>query len=35
MRDIEAAGGKCFLVFDDDTIKEVEDYIISAKEVQW
>ncbi len=35
MREIEAAGGKCFLVFDNDTIKEVEDYIISAKEVQW
>jgi hypothetical protein len=35
MKDIEKAGGKCFLVYDDDTIREVEDYIISAKVVQW
>ena len=35
MKDIEKAGGKCFLVFDEATIDEVEQYIISAKEVQW
>lgn len=27
MKRIEAAGGKCFVVYDDKTIKEVEDYI--------
>ena len=27
MKRIEAAGGKCFVVYDDETIKEVEDYI--------
>lgn len=35
MKEIEKAGGKCFLVFDDATISEVEDYIINAGEVQW
>jgi len=27
MKDIEKAGGKCFLVYDETTIKEVEDWI--------
>ena len=27
MGDIERAGGKCFVVYDDATIKEVEDWI--------
>jgi len=27
MRDIEAAGGKCFLVYDNETIEEVREYI--------
>lgn len=27
MADIERAGGKCFVVYDDETIKIVEDYI--------
>ena len=27
MREIEMAGGKCFLVYDDTTIEEVRDYI--------
>lgn len=27
MRDIEAAGGKCFLVYDDDTIDSVREFI--------
>ena len=41
MSDIEKAGGKCFLVYDDETINKVEDYIIDylvvpySKELQW
>jgi hypothetical protein len=36
MADIEKAGGKCFLVYDDRTISEVEHYIIiDSKEVEW
>ena len=27
MKEIEMAGGKCFLVYDDTTIEEVRDYI--------
>ena len=27
MKDIERANGKCFVVYDDDTINEVKDYI--------
>jgi hypothetical protein len=27
MKEIEMAGGKCFLVYDDDTIEEVRQYI--------
>lgn len=27
MDDIEAAGGKCFLVYDDETIDEVQEFI--------
>ncbi len=27
MAKIEAAGGKCFVVYDDETIEEVRDYI--------
>jgi hypothetical protein len=27
MAQIEAAGGKCFVVFDDETLKLLEDYI--------
>lgn len=27
MEEIEAAGGKCFLVYDDETITEVQDFI--------
>jgi len=41
MADIEKAGGKCFLVYDDETISMVEAYIIDylvvpySKELQW
>jgi len=35
MKEIEQHGGKCFVVFDDATISEVEEYIINAEEVQW
>lgn len=35
MEEIEHHGGKCFLVFDDVTISEVEEYIINSEEVQW
>jgi hypothetical protein len=35
MKEIEEAGGKCFIVYDDITIGEVEAYIINAGEVQW
>jgi hypothetical protein len=31
MRDIEAAGGKCFVAYDDTTIAEVRDYIREIK----
>ena len=35
MKEIDMAGGKCFVVFDDVTISEVEEYILESKEVQW
>lgn len=28
MEEIETAGGKCFLVYDDDTIMEVREFIV-------
>jgi hypothetical protein len=31
MRDIEAAGGKCFVAYDDETIAAVRDYIKEIK----
>tara|TARA_R110000803_G_scaffold38467_4_gene83242 strand:+ start:11610 stop:11912 length:303 start_codon:yes stop_codon:yes gene_type:complete len=31
MADIEAAGGKCFVVYDDETIKIVEDWIDACR----
>ena len=31
MRDIEQAGGKCFVVYDDDTITQVRDYILEKR----
>lgn len=31
MRDIEQAGGKCFVVYDDDTITQVRDYILEMR----
>jgi uncharacterized protein YlzI (FlbEa/FlbD family) len=31
MEDIERANGKCFVVYDDDTINEVKDYIESIE----
>lgn len=35
MKDIDKAGGKCFVVYDDVTIQDVEDYIANAEEVKW
>ena len=31
MADIEKAGGKCFVVYDDDTITQVRDYITEKR----
>ncbi|MEK9694279.1 MAG: hypothetical protein VW270_00865 [Candidatus Poseidoniales archaeon] len=31
MKQIEAAGGKCFVVFDDETIEEVRTYINASR----
>ena len=38
MSDIEKAGGKCFLVYDDETISKVESYIAydaMHQEIKW
>ena len=35
MKEIEMAGGKCFLVYDEDTIEEVRQYIKSQQDTSW
>jgi hypothetical protein len=34
MRDIEAAGGKCFVVYDDVTVEQVREWIHHARGTQ-
>jgi hypothetical protein len=31
MSEIEHAGGKCFVVFDDDTLRKLEDYLVASR----
>jgi|TARA_B000000557_G_scaffold259842_1_gene256304 Holliday junction resolvase len=35
MKEIEMAGGKCFLVYDDATIEEVRQYIHEQLDTRW
>lgn len=35
MKEIEMAGGKCFLVYDEATIDEVRQYIHEQRDTRW